>query len=248
MNTDRLVKMGKCFREEYDYERAYYCFLEAALDNDPEAILNLGYMYLNEEEPVRRDFGKAFNYLKKYYELTGKPKGGYEVILVHEDIEESEEGRAAYRDYIEFMISHEEWDYYVIKGNEFRDNGVYPKSDEEEMRCYRAAGKHGVKMGWECLAEKYYRGDGIKQDYKKAYDILQSYEGTASYKKNRILGEMFYYGRGVEKDIEKAVHILKEIVQSDNPWREMDYDYELARDLLGSIDDKEKDHGTVAIY
>ena len=239
MNSDRLVKMGKCFREEYDYKRAYDCFLEAALDNEPEAILNLGFMYLNDEEPVRQNFAKAFHYLKKYYELTGESKGGYEIICSHKDIVECEEGRAAYRDYIEFMISQEEWEYYIIKGDEHRENGAYPKSDKEEMRCYKEAAKHGVKMGLECLAEKYYRGDGIKQDYKKAYDILQSYEGAASYKKDRILGEMFYYGRGVKKDKKRGISILKDIVQSDDPWKEMDYDYELARDLLESIENKE---------
>ena len=50
---------------------------------------------------------------------------------------------------------------------------------------------------------------------------------------------MFYYGRGVKKDKKRGISILKDIVQSDDPWKEMDYDYELARDLLESIEGKE---------
>ena len=236
MTAARLVTMGKCYMEEYDYEMAYRCFLDAALQNNADAILNLGIMYLCGSEVVQQDFVKAFHYLKLDYEMTGIIRTGFDVSEARIEILESIEGKEAYRDYIEFLINNQEWHYYIIKGEEYRDNGLYPKSVEEEIKCYQEAWKHGVSMGLECLAEMYYAGRDVKQDYKKAYELLQSYDGSASFTKDRIIGEMYYYGRYLEKDVGKAVEIFKDIINSDNPWREYDRDYTLVRELLGKIE------------
>ena len=74
MTAARLVTMGKCYMEEYDYEMAYRCFLDAALQNNADAILNLGIMYLDGSEVLRQDFDDACHLLQWSDDTLGVQK------------------------------------------------------------------------------------------------------------------------------------------------------------------------------
>lgn len=69
-----LTQIGKYYRDSRLLENAYTYFLESALScDDPEAIENLGLLYLYGEYP-RRDYEKAFRYLRKAYDMGYQPQ------------------------------------------------------------------------------------------------------------------------------------------------------------------------------
>ena len=231
MTDKELVKLGKECLDEFDYGPAYCYFLEAALMNNADACFNLGLLYLYGESVVPQQFDKAFHYLELGYELSGEDRGEPEINEVRPDIISDAIGRRSYREYIEFMLEHEEWHYYIIKGGELQGDGVYPGNVDEEIKCYEEAYKHGIEYGLDCLADLYYHGRGGIQDYKKAYELLQSTDSD-SFMKNFILGEMYDYGHYVAKDSEKATEYYRKIVDSDCDWKIYDTHYEIACERL----------------
>ena len=75
MTSAELVSRGKIYRNAGRFNEAYKCFLEAALDNDRDAIKNLGRCYLHGEG-VGQDPEKASYYfeLAKAAAGTSMPK------------------------------------------------------------------------------------------------------------------------------------------------------------------------------
>ena len=75
MTMAELVSRGKIYRNAGRFNDAYKCFLEAALNNDRDAIKNLGRCYLHGEG-VRQDPEKASYYfeLAKAAAETSMPK------------------------------------------------------------------------------------------------------------------------------------------------------------------------------
>lgn len=57
---------------------------------------------------------------------------------------------------------------------------------------------HGI------LAHKYYEGDGLKQDYDKAYYHISRAYKMGDHSVLYLLGEMYEYGNGVDKNLDKA--------------------------------------------
>ncbi len=89
-----------------------------------------------------------------------------------------------------------------------------------------------MTIGRELIAEMYYLRKEVPQDYKKAYDLWQSYEGSASFTKDYCIGEMYYYGRYLKYDLKKAKELFEKVVE-DGQGLEIECDYvKLAREKL----------------
>lgn len=220
MRTEDLTELGDVYANEADFEEAYRMYLEAALAGDGEGFYKLGQMYLFGDEPVTQDYEKAFKLFKLDFEATGKIRGLLDSFDESDGIRACEEGRRAFRDYIEYMIDHEEWYFYIIKANELKGGGVYPEDPAEVVHCYEEAMNHGIEMGCECLAELYYLGLGVARDYKKAYDLWQSYEGSQSLVKPYYLGEMYLHGYYVQQDSDSAAEYFRTIIDKGEFWKE----------------------------
>ena len=61
---------------------------------------------------------------------------------------------------------------------------------------------------------KYYRGDGIEQDYKRAVELFNKAIDKGDFRAYGALGICYLYGRGVERDAITAVHFIK--IAADN--------------------------------
>ncbi len=224
MRTEELTELGDVYTEEEDFEEAYRMYLEAALAGDADACLRLALFYLYGNEYVDQDYAKGFHYLELDYERCDRIRGGMAIIELNEENSGNEDWNSAFRDYIEFMIAHEEWHFLIIKGSHMTEGGPYPPDANAKIRCYEEAWEHGVTMGRELAAEMYYLGREVPQDYKMAYDLWQSYEGSASFTKDYYLGEMYYYGRYVERNPERARELFEKVV-SDGQELEIEDDF-----------------------
>ena len=72
---------------------------------------------------------------------------------------------------------------------------------EDNSKCY--------------LGQMYYKGEGVQQDYKKAYDFFNAAEYVGGYAKG-FLSEMYYNGFYVSKDYFKAFELAKEGAEYHN--------------------------------
>ncbi len=85
MNAEKLVKIGNLLKNEFEYEDAYEYYLEAAIGEcNPEAIENLGELYLNGSG-VRTDYKKAFQYFRLYFDLTGKMNMFWPILEIRDE-------------------------------------------------------------------------------------------------------------------------------------------------------------------
>ena len=229
MRAEDLTELGDVYTDEEDFEEAYHMYLEAAIAGDADACTRLAQMYLHGNEFVRQDYAKCFHFLKMDYERSGRIR--CEMVLAELDVLYDETANNAFRDYIEFMIDNGEWEFYIVKGSNMIEGGPYPPDAQAEMRCYEEAWKHEIIMGREMIAEMYYSGRGVEQDYKKAYDLWQSYEGSASTAKDYYLGEMYLYGRYVEQDSDVAKEYFQKIINMGKEWEVDDYYQEAEKRL-----------------
>ena len=109
---------------------------------------------------------------------------------IKELIERAEAGDAAAQNELGFMYRNE--------GKKFYEQAV-------EM-FEKAAAQEDAESQYQ-LGEMYYCGEGVKQDYAKAFDLfmkLFEQKGEWCLDAASMLGNMYYYGNYVEQDYKKA--------------------------------------------
>lgn len=233
MTSEKLFETGR--NEEYtcNYEDAYDYFLEAAHMGNVRAIERLAVFYLYGCG-VSRSYEKAFMYLRKAFDLSGREWASYDISDCRPEIIGCEEGRAAYRGYLDYLLSQGCRNAYIYKADELRSGGVYSKDMDEAVRLLEEAFRLGENEAAGMLAEIYFIGKNIEKDYEKAYRYLQMCKGNP-FIKLYYLGEMHLNGICVEKNIDAAVEYYRSIVDSDVSWKTIDLYYELAGKRLDQI-------------
>ncbi|WP_288386644.1 tetratricopeptide repeat protein, partial [uncultured Acinetobacter sp.] len=67
------------------------------------------------------------------------------------------------------------------------------------------------------IGQAYYYGEGVKQDYTKAFVWLTK-SANQDYSLAQIqLAEMYFSGKGVNKDVSKAIEIIKPLAELGDP-------------------------------
>lgn len=77
--------------------------------------------------------------------------------------------------------------------------------NKESVRAFRSGAGQGNSEAQFNLGVMYSKGDGVKQDYKKAAEYFQMAAAQGNCKAQNNLGWMYANGKGVEKDDEMAV-------------------------------------------
>ena len=104
------------------------------------------------------------------------------------------------------------------------------------------------------LANRYYTGDGVKQDYKTAIDYFKKAEELGNKNGSYGIAECYYYGRGIKQDYEKAYNIFYDLMKNYNDTRSTYYiglmyyqghvveqDYERAFNIFKELMKKDND-------
>ena len=197
-----------------DYGQRYYAGLFTIRDDSPERDIHLG-----------------FHFIKQAYDY-GVPISHYEIAKLYDSLVKTSEGRAEYRDYIEYRFDKGEGDFAIVIADEYRAGIIYPKNIEDAIVYYEAAAKHGIHMGYDCLGELYFKGEEVEQDYEKAYQYFTSYNGYESFTKIYCLGVLYQQGICVPQDLEKAAELFRMIVDNDSEYAKEDDYYKPAKKQL----------------
>ncbi len=159
--ASELVKKAEYYNYMRMEEEAYVYYLEAALsENDPEALYNLGRMYLSGRY-VEKDYVKAFKYFKQSYDLSGSLDCIFWIMDNSEDIAKDKEGRKEFRDFFDYLLDNGEWALYITVGGEYGAGKIYDYDVKKQIECYEKAIEKGIDMGYDCLAELYYEGQNL---------------------------------------------------------------------------------------
>lgn len=193
---------------------------------------------------VEENYEKAFYYLGMVYDLTGEIEGMREVSESLPEIDASYTGRNAHRKYIDHLyeaahLSDNKKETAIIdilKGNELLRGVTYPRDAQEAIKCYEEAAELGESVGNELIGEMYFHGDGVEQDYKKAFGYFQKSRKYRSFAKHYYLGEMYLHGLYVKKNIDRAIREFRSITEAEGEYKELDKHYELAREELKRIE------------
>ncbi len=231
MTDMEWLHLGMNYRDNQDYEEAYNCFHKAALMNNPDAIKNLGVLYIYGEG-VEQDLGKAIDYFRRVYDLNGSQDWLWHMLIMHDEFSKNKSCRRLYRSLLEYLLEHQEWKMLIIIGLEYDKGTIFPKDDKKRIECYEEAMKHGVKIGAECLGEMYFLGDGVERDYEKSYEMFMKFDGNASFIKPYYLGEMYRNGFYVQQNMELAEQEYKKIIESEVSMKSADIYYDKAAGRL----------------
>ena len=126
---------------------------------------------------------------------------------------------------------------FVFIGSSYETGGDYfEKNPETAMKWYKMAASRGVDYAYACMGELYYKGEGVKQDLGKAYELFVK-SGEKETLPLYYLGLMYELGQGVPKDTEKAKeYYLKIINEYPAPEKYGDLHYDLASERLEGLE------------
>ncbi len=232
---NELVKQGKYYSGCGLHEEAYRYFLEAAMkDEDTDAYFWLGRMYLYGWH-VRKDYEKAFKYFKDGYDVDGPNYFLADIMEERKEIAKDKRGRELFIDLLEYMLECGEKNTLISIGLEYGSGDIYPLNYEKQRACYQKAIDCGINMGYECMGEVYFKGEGVEQDYKKAYEYFMKYDEFCSFLKPFCIAEMYRNGWYLEKNMEKAIELYKEIVESEGSYKTEDMYYLKSCEILEEL-------------
>eukprot|EP00027_Filamoeba_sp_ATCC50430_P006030 CAMPEP_0168555470 /NCGR_PEP_ID=MMETSP0413-20121227/8354_1 /TAXON_ID=136452 /ORGANISM="Filamoeba nolandi, Strain NC-AS-23-1" /LENGTH=575 /DNA_ID=CAMNT_0008586327 /DNA_START=26 /DNA_END=1753 /DNA_ORIENTATION=- len=199
------VGLGWCFEKQKQFDSAVKWYKKAAESQSARAQCCLGWCYeyglgvpKNPQEAVKwykqaadRSSARALYCLGVCYENgIGVPADLWEAITWYQRAAAQDSARAQYR-----------------LGRHYELENKYA----EAFKMYRSAAKNKLAAAQNALAKCFLRGNGVKQNFRKAYRwfeaAVQNGEiGEAQY----YLGFCYEHGFGVQQDSARAVEWYKE--------------------------------------
>lgn len=204
-----------------NYKEAYKWYRQLAEDDDAEALYKMGLYYL-EGKGVKQNREKAISLIRKSAEQGYKPAQrklekldnafGAEIIKTHN--KNAKKGGP---------------DAQVAIGNLYSIGSWGRKNPRAAFFWYLRAAKQGDRTGKILVADCYFRGKGVKQDYKEAVKWYEQSEleyvgnDTDDVKRALVrLAQCYQEGLGVDKDLEKAARLNAEAAKIDGSIDDFD--------------------------
>ena len=94
-------------------------------------------------------------------------------------------------------------------------------NDKEAVKFHRLYAEQGVVNAQFRLAQMYYEGLGVEQDYKEAVKWFRLVAEQGDAEAQRSLGEMYHEGLGVEQDYKEAVKWYRLAAEQRNEGAEV---------------------------
>lgn len=125
---------------------------------------------------------------------------------------------------------------FVFVGSGYENGDRYrEKAPETAMKWYEMAADEGVDYAYACMGELYFKGEGVEQDYKKAYDLFKK-SGEQETLPLYYLGLMYEEGLYVDADRKKAGEYYEKVVKEHRDCKAYgDLHYELAEKRLTAM-------------
>ena len=212
MDVEEIIKKAEELYYDNDLEQAYELYLEAASCCHPKAFERLGDMYFFGMY-VRQDHKKSM----AYYDILAQ-KGNLSAMSEVVDLMAMTEDDSGvcdpekYMRYLNALSDSGNGNYKISLGLEYV-RGLYVERDiEKAIELFETAVKLGKTFGYSCIADLYYDGEHVPQDYAKAklyYEKDDSEELMPLYRLARIYDE----GLGTESDYKKAYELYIQFIE-----------------------------------
>ena len=218
-HAEGAALLGVCYYEgigtEQDYQKAAESFENARRQGDTRVLNALAHMYA-EGEGVQQDSGKAMQLAERAVEL-GVPNAVQGLARYYL------EGKIVPRDPDKAMkILREHLEQHPDDGVACYTLAVILNRETEDTQAVLALLKNadalGVEEAWEALADIYYRGVGVPQDYAKAISYMQKLADKGRPEGLVSLAAMHYQGVGVPKNAEKAKELCRMAIERDSAY------------------------------
>ncbi len=216
---DATIEKADESYENKEYAQAYELYLEAAIDQEPRAIMQLAKMYYWGVY-VRKDYKKAYDYyriladandteaMEKVISITfmlRDEKGYIEEFGMSEDNERI-------INYLSYLVDQGDTKALIYLGGEYELGISVKQNVKKAVEIYEKAVEMGDKFGNEMLGELFFSGTYTETDYDKAfhyYSLNPELQLSSTYR----LAQMYDGALGTSKDYEKAIELYKDFVE-----------------------------------
>ena len=154
---------------EKDLSKGAYWYSKAAEQNDPVAQESLGYVY-SDEEGAEKDESKAFYWFSKAANQGLAASQWAIASMYYQGVGTTKDEKKA-----QFWGLKSATQGYVGAQKLLGDMYLEKKDKETAFQWYSKAAEQGDPESELMVAFMYYSGDGVKQDIKKAMDIMATH-------------------------------------------------------------------------
>lgn len=113
-----------------------------------------------------------------------------------------------YISYLKKLVDSGDVRAMIMLADSYAKGDEVPQDGNEAIRICKLAVKHGCSYGNDFIGEMYFKGEGVKRDYEKAYKYLTKnggrVEDSNSFVTGYFLAEMYRLGLYVKQDLTKA--------------------------------------------
>ena len=208
MDVEEIIKKAEELYYDNDLEQAYELYLEAASCGHPKAFERLGDMYFFGMY-VRQDHKKSM----AYYDILAQ-KGNLSAMSEVVDLmamTEDDSGVCDPEKYMRYLNALSDFGngiYKISLGLEYV-RGLYVERDiEKAIELFETAVKLGKTFGYSCIADLYFDGEHVPQDYKKAKQYYEK-DGPEELAPLYRLAIIYDEGLETEKNPKKALELYK---------------------------------------
>ena len=208
MDVEEIIKKAEELYYDNDLEQAYELYLEAASCGHPKAFERLGDMYFFGMY-VRQDHKKSM----AYYDILAQ-KGNLSAMSEVVDLMAMTEDDSGvcdpekYMRYLNALSDSGNGNYKISLGLEYV-RGLYVERDiEKAIELFETAVKLGKTFGYSCIADLYFDGEHVPQDYKKAKQYYEK-DGPEELAPLYRLAIIYDEGLETEKNPKKALELYK---------------------------------------
>lgn len=189
-NTTAMINLGNIYEAREEYEKAYECYLEAALGNDLVGEFNVANMHFWGWH-VKQDYQKAYKYFESLY------KKGVEGVCLYMGLY-AENGYLGEKDYPKAVMYYREG---VDRGE------TECPVNLGRMFCLGLGVEQDYQKGFEYYLLGYEQGDTLAcANIGYCYEVGQGVEKDM----NKAL---FYYRQGAEQEEEHCIEALERLEQ-----------------------------------
>ncbi len=206
-----------------DYKKAFYWYQKAFEQGSSEAAIKLSEMY-EQGKYVKQDLNKAKE-LKEIAEQEEMYKTRIRKII--DDIYSM-----PYLDREDYLDKHYSGDYSSEEMEKFLYLSSYLSDEKEDMeelldienidyKRYEKLANKGDNFAQLIMGNKFYKGIGVKQDFKKAFEYFSKASKTQRCAEV-AMGNMYFKGEGVEQNTQKAIDLWTKDVDNEQYYDDSD--------------------------
>ena len=239
-DVDALNDLGVVFEKQFDYKKAFGCYVQAAVLGSVTAIYNVGHM-LEKGLGVKTDVVKAMQHYARAMDL-GYPEAFYKMAMLlgrygeHSDkeiIELLEQGSELEKNFGSLYSCSAELGCRYEFGNGVEEN------IDKALEYYEKAASKGCTLAMFNAGLKYLHREG---SVEKGIEYLTKAAESGYPDACAELAMAYYNGNGVEKDITLSAYYLNKGRSLNSPRARLYYiDLALSGDIKVSKEELEEE-------